>query len=176
MGLSFPACAISISEGTGRSSFILVGVNGNFFPLVDKTDPTLATAFLTRPFFWGTALLVLDFLTDDFVVAIVSPLQRNSARLSKTLCFSAIAFRPLFLRVVSCLFRPELAANQAEIHVPSVSPVRARPILPGSAPEKIWIFSSGFCRTKSSICVTFVSMPPVTSAPSALPSPVLTSL
>src|SRR5688500_7058905 len=70
IGLSFPACAISISEGTGRRSLSLVGENRTFFPLVDKVVPTfLLTGFFRRTFFFDIDLLF---------VTIVSPLQRNS--------------------------------------------------------------------------------------------------
>src|SRR5687768_13206486 len=105
IGLSFPACAISISEGTGRRSLSLVGTKGTFFPLVDSVVPAfLPTGFFRGTIFFETALVL-------FVLAIVSPLHRN----------------------------------YVVIHVPSVSPVRARRTLPGSAPEKIWILRSGFC-------------------------------
>src|SRR5215208_2553151 len=80
IGLSFPACAISISEGTGRRSFSLVATNGTtaFLPLVDREAP----AFLMRGFFAITFLcatfLVFDFPIGDFVVAIFAPSVQNS--------------------------------------------------------------------------------------------------
>jgi len=65
MVLSLPACAMSISEGTGRSNFSLVGW---------KTLLTLGAAFLTTFFattFFGLAFT--PFLLDFVLVAISSP-------------------------------------------------------------------------------------------------------
>src|SRR5215207_4401670 len=79
IGLSLPACAISISEGTGRRSFSLVATNGitAFLPLVDKEAPD----FLMRGFFairfLRDTFLVFDFPIGDFV-AIFAPFVQNS--------------------------------------------------------------------------------------------------
>jgi uncharacterized membrane protein len=62
-----------MSDGTGRRSFSLVGAKGTFFQFGDKLAPTfLATGFFMMIFFFVDILLLL-------VVAIFSPLQRNSA-------------------------------------------------------------------------------------------------
>src|SRR5215216_3875278 len=79
IGLSLPACAISISDGTGRRSFSLVGVNETaaFLPFEDNEDLTFLTrGFFAVTFFWGEAFLMFDFPRGDFVAAIFLLLTR----------------------------------------------------------------------------------------------------
>ena len=80
MGLSLPACAISISEGTGRRSLSLVGTNGTtaFLPLEDKEAPTFLTTGFFAITFLGEAFLIFDFPIGDFVVAIFAPSVENT--------------------------------------------------------------------------------------------------
>src|SRR5512134_1994705 len=81
MGLSFPAWAISISEGTGRTSFNLVGAKGKmtFLPFEDMDAPPLTGAFFSIVFFFGESFLLLD------LVAIFSPFWRVQGSLSRLL-------------------------------------------------------------------------------------------
>src|SRR5688500_9915030 len=85
IGLSLPACAISMSDGTGRRSLSLVGTNGTiaFLPLDDKEAP----AFLTRGFFGitflGEAFPVFDFPIGDFLVAMFAPSIQSSTYIIK---------------------------------------------------------------------------------------------
>ena len=60
----FPACAISISEGTGFRSFNFVGAKGiAFLPLDDMEAPFfLMEAFFRVVFFFGKACLALVFV------------------------------------------------------------------------------------------------------------------
>src|SRR5215216_6317121 len=79
IGLSLPACAISMSEGTGRRSFSLVGVNETaaFLPFEDNEAPSfLPRGFFAVAFFWGEVFLAFDFPMGDFVVAIFLLLSR----------------------------------------------------------------------------------------------------
>src|SRR3990172_6726679 len=98
IGLSLAAWAISMSEGTGRTSLSLVGTKGitAFLPSEDREAP----AFLTRGFFDITFFLGKAFLIFDFV-AIFAPSVGILPTLSKTSRILTIALFPSFLCIVS---------------------------------------------------------------------------